>query len=67
MIYIKINEDMIVATNGDEYRRAETDEWLEYEEFIENGGMAQEQFTEEQWNALSENSKRRLTHVAPTS
>jgi hypothetical protein len=65
MMYIKIDDNTVVALNGDEYRRAPSERWAAYEVWLAAGNIPQERFTQEQWESLNDLSRARLRFVQP--
>lgn len=65
MNYIKAYDNdpnMLVREDGLEIRSGPNDEWFEYEQ---SGSIPQDKFTQEQWDKLNDNSKRRLLNYKP--
>lgn len=58
-----VNPDMVVREDGLELRRSSTEEWADYEA---SGVTPQDTFTQSQWDALNDNSSRRLRYAKPS-
>ena len=62
--YVAVFDDMAVRSDGLELRRASTDEWAAFETWCETNAPSSN-FSTEEWAALPERSRGRLSHVAP--
>lgn len=63
--YVSVSDDMAVRSDGLELRRAATDEWAAYEAWSASNAVPP-QFSADEWAALPERSRGRLSYVAPT-